>query len=78
VFTKNRFPQLSPVHELGESARRRCRRRSTLWEEEEEKRWEKERLDLAQQMAPWVYFYSRPDGRGTASPERTTKPPQLR
>jgi hypothetical protein len=31
---------------------------------------------LVQQMAPWVYFYSWPDGRDAASPEPTMKLPQ--
>jgi hypothetical protein len=44
---------------------------------EEEKHYQKERLDQVQQMKPWVYFYSRPDGRGATSPEWTIKLLQL-
>jgi hypothetical protein len=43
----------------------------------EEEHHEELRLDLAQQMKPWVYFYFPPDGRGAASQERTTRLPQL-
>jgi hypothetical protein len=43
----------------------------------EEEYYEEEHLDLAQQMKPWVYFYFRPDGRGAASQERTTRLPLL-
>jgi hypothetical protein len=56
--------------------RRRCKRRSTLWAEEE-KHYEEERSDLAQQMKPWAYSYFPSGGQGAASQEWTTRPPQL-
>jgi hypothetical protein len=33
----------------------------------EEEHYEEERLDLAQQMKPWAYFYFPPGGQGAAS-----------
>jgi hypothetical protein len=47
-----------------------------IWAEEE-KHYEEERLDLAQQMKPWAYSYFPPGGRGTASLEWTMTLPQL-
>jgi hypothetical protein len=44
---------------------------------EEEKHYEVEHSDLAQQMKPWVYSYFLSGSRGSASQERTMRLPQL-
>jgi hypothetical protein len=44
---------------------------------EEEKRYEEERSNLAQQMKNWAYSYFPSGGQGGVSQERTTWLPQL-
>jgi hypothetical protein len=43
----------------------------------EEEHSEEERLDLAQQMKPWVYFYFSSGDRDIALQEWTTRLPQM-
>jgi hypothetical protein len=80
LFTKNRFSQFSPIHELGKIKQEAlnlvtlrigdAKERKKFWGKQE-KHQEEERLDLGRRRSPLVYSCYQVGGRDDASPERT-------